>query len=84
MSGFCTEVGVLSGLLVEASIEMWISVDRNIALLPFCRSLVHVESSSFQSENKPSPREPPQCVAFAKLPALSWSPHCVALWAESK
>lgn len=39
MSGFCTEVGVLVGLGVKASIEMWINVDRSISLLPFLQEL---------------------------------------------
>lgn len=76
VSGFCTEVGVLAGLGVQASIEMWINV--------FCVNLAHIENSFFQSENKPSPRELPQCVTFARFLALSWSLHCVALWAESE
>ena len=39
MSGFCTEVGVLAGLGVKASVEMWIDIVRSISLLPFSQEL---------------------------------------------
>lgn len=39
MSGFCTEVGLLTGLGVKASIEIGINVHRNIFLLPLLQKL---------------------------------------------